>query len=36
MSHQDAVVLLSNAAYEIGTFLVRKSVNKNCYCITFL
>ncbi|CAF0755909.1 unnamed protein product [Rotaria sordida] len=35
--HQDAEdLLLSNAGYEPGTFLVRKSPNRNCYCITFL
>ncbi|CAF4047827.1 unnamed protein product [Rotaria sp. Silwood2] len=37
ISHQDAErILLSNAGYESGTFLIRKSPNKNCYCVTFL
>ncbi|CAF4647288.1 unnamed protein product, partial [Rotaria magnacalcarata] len=37
MSHKDAqTILLSNAGYEPGTFLVRKSSNRNCYCVTFL
>ncbi|CAF0880334.1 unnamed protein product [Rotaria sp. Silwood1] len=37
ISHQAAErLLLSNAGYEPGTFLIRKSPNKNCYCVTFL
>ena len=37
ISHSDAErLLLSNAGYDIGTFLVRRSVNKRCYCISFL
>jgi hypothetical protein len=37
MSHPDSErLLLSNAGYEVGTFLVRKSLNKNCYCVSYL
>ncbi|CAF1590759.1 unnamed protein product [Adineta ricciae] len=37
ISHDQARGLfLENAGYEVGTFLIRRSQNKNCYCLTYL
>ncbi|CAF1155473.1 unnamed protein product [Adineta ricciae] len=37
ISHEQARRLfLENAGYEVGTFLIRRSQNKNCYCLTYL
>ncbi|CAF0762699.1 unnamed protein product [Adineta steineri] len=37
LSHEEARrLLLSNAGYEVGAFLIRRSLNKKKYCISFL
>lgn len=37
ISHEEAKrLLLSNAAYDIGAFLIRRSVQRQCYCLSYL
>ncbi|UJR35131.1 hypothetical protein I4U23_027902 [Adineta vaga] len=37
ISHEEAKrIFFANDGYEVGAFLIRKSQNKNCYCLTYL